>query len=722
MACDHQDLVPLVVILSLVFVIALIMTLLRKQLVEMRFIWRDLGRIVKVLIDTMQIIASMPEVLGGIEWPDELLVVFSYMDLSSLDISQFLGISCFGQREATYYARSGMLLSLLVLVFLTAAAAFKIGRWSTSRWWRLVATDKEKQEFVRASMFEVFELADIDDNGHLDCREAKEVARLIGNKTIEKELVLAMHKIRGVKSVEENTKDKDGGRQESKEEQKDEIEEEEEGKEKNQDALSTDLKGGSKDDIFMHCHEFVDFMAKMDNIGPIALQAASKNRLREMLTLFTPFLLILHTPVTARIFELFACDKIGGSGMMIRSTGVDIYEGGGSPNAAEWDIRLTRGFLPGDYKLPCMDFTQVTAFPEIVMFYIASFLFLVIVTIGFPMALIVYMWLRRKKFYTFAVYSEIGFLYERFKRGHEFADLHILIYKTLLCAFIVFLQPWPQLQSVIALSISVVYLTWFAWSRPMRNTAVTKVCLYGFCSTCFMYMSMNIFEETGGDAVDPSVKMFFVVLICIACIGLLVAGGLAMAINLRTAHLTFTTLRKKRMEEGALDDKGRDDEGPKAEEKQWRGKNIRKRVFRKSTAVVPYSESDISKMSPAVMEEELRRLMVMQKEITASVTKGNASPRPTETTVPTSESRKSRSSPSKNPHKNAGMGGKEDIVNSMDAVQSKDNGDVNRDEDVVEKEAEEVEEVVDLTKDGEDKTPEFESESGLDLARQSVRV
>ena len=119
--------------LSIVFVIAVIVTCFRKQLVEMRSMWRDLGRIVKVVIDTMQIIASMPEVLGGIEWPDELLIVFSYMDLSTLDITQFLGISCFGQREATYYARSGMLLSLLLLVLLSVAVGFKISRWSTRR-------------------------------------------------------------------------------------------------------------------------------------------------------------------------------------------------------------------------------------------------------------------------------------------------------------------------------------------------------------------------------------------------------------------------------------------------------------------------------------------------------------------------------------------------------------------------------------------------------------
>jgi hypothetical protein len=223
-----------------------------------------------------------------------------------------------------------------------------------------------------------------------------------------------------------------------------------------------------------------------------------------------------------------------------------------------------------------------------------------------------------------------------------------------------------------------------------------------------MYMSMKIFEEAGGDAVDPSVKMLFVVLICAMCIGLLVAGALAMAINLRAAHSTFADMRQKRMKEEALDNKGGEEDQESDGEERWgkekeyrkrhsQRENIRKGLSR--TAVVPYSESDISKMSPAMMEDELRRLMVMQK--------GILSPRQAEATMHPSELRKWGKSPPKETNKkeveNDGDG--EDIAYSMNAA---DDDDVDEGEEEVD-----GEQVVDLTED---------NNPGLQLMRQSVEV
>ena len=110
-------------------------------------------------------------------------------------------------------------------------------------------------------------------------------------------------------------------------------------------------------------------------------------------------------------------------------------------DADDLSQRLTTGFLPADYKLPCMDFST-PGNPIAVLFYVLCFLFLALITVGLPVGLMAYMFVRRHSFYSYKTYSEIGYLYERFHRGSEFCDLHILVYKTLLCAFIVFFQPW----------------------------------------------------------------------------------------------------------------------------------------------------------------------------------------------------------------------------------------------------------------------------------------
>ena len=256
--CEHQNYTPLIVIFSLVVVVAIFMTIFRKQLVEMRFVWRDIGRIVKVVVDTMQIIASMPEVLGGITWPDELLILFSYMDLSSLDLTQFLGIACFGQREATYYARSGLLLGILSLVFLCAVAVYYFANWRTRRWWQKKASEEERLAFIRASLDEVFDLADIDDNGVLDMVEAEEVARLVGNKEIERKLVLEMHKMRDIQLADDENLGKGSKTKTPKSEDED--------------------AANPSNEIFMDQKEFVDFMSTVDDAGNVALRASSKAR------------------------------------------------------------------------------------------------------------------------------------------------------------------------------------------------------------------------------------------------------------------------------------------------------------------------------------------------------------------------------------------------------------------------------------------------------------
>ena len=244
---------------------------------------------------------------------------------------------------------------------------------------------------------------------------------------------------------------------------------------------------------------------------------------------------------------------------------------------------------------------------------------------------------------------------------------------------------------------------------------------------------MKIFEETDGEAVAPSLKMFFVVLVCAACIGLLVAGALAMAINLRTARAGFANLRKKRMEKGALGDgdgakdPGSDDDG----EKRWgkeRSFRMRKRKFRKSVDVVPYSESDISKMSPATMEEELRRLMAMQKEI--SVAKSDSSPRQAEVTIPPSEPKTWGKSPPMETGKETNEETRKDgVAQEKDqgeneygedkkeeqeaAAKGKEEGGDGENGENVEEEGDNGDHVVDLTKEG---------KTELSLTRQSVSV
>ena len=69
---------------------------------------------------------------------------------------------------------------------------------------------------------------------------------------------------------------------------------------------------------------FIKFMIRSQengiiDLGPLLLRANKAAKRRGILTLITPFVLVLHTPITAKVFALFTCDRIGGDTRMLRS-------------------------------------------------------------------------------------------------------------------------------------------------------------------------------------------------------------------------------------------------------------------------------------------------------------------------------------------------------------------------------------------------------------------
>ena len=299
------------------------------------------------------------------------------------------------------------------------------------------------------------------------------------------------------------------------------------------------------------------------DLSPIVIKAHCITKQRSILTLITPFILILHTPITAKVFALFTCHRIGGPDRMLRSM-----------NMMD---RKTMGYLKADYGAYCLD---IESHWSIIIFYIFAFIFLAVVTVGFPIALSVYMYKRKDKLYTYEVWSHIGFIYERFHHGAEFTDLHILMYKTCLCAGIVLLQgkgfndclffifaltelffllsvffflllffllssvslyttDFPAMQRAVGTAIATCYLTWYAYVKPMRNPFVTNVCLYGIATTCFFYLSSNVFAA--GSQSSHVVKSIFTYLMIIAAFGLFVVGAIAVYYSMKLAHETVKT-------------------------------------------------------------------------------------------------------------------------------------------------------------------------------------
>ena len=614
----------------------------RRQLSKYRFLWRDVIRISKVIIDSSQILAAMPIVLDGIEWPNELLVMLNYLDLSSLDFTQFIGMACWGGKQVSYYTKATVLLSFMATALFILYVIYKISIVLLFKWWATAPID-DKETFMRTELSDLFDLADYDDSGTLDEEEIETVITKMSNKQVSATVVNAFKKIyvegKDVKELERPefikflltmnaAKKKEMADLENqvkksnaelailKKKQQSELDpltttlnaakkKEMAGlerqvknltaelaalKKKQQgelDALTVTLNAAKKKEMAGLENQVKTVQKKIDglkkqhqseldaltttdthesqhiDLSPIVIKAHSITKQRSILTLITPFILILHTPITAKVFALFTCHRIGGPDRMLRSM-----------NMMD---RKTMGYLKADYGAYCLD---IESHWSIIIFYIFAFIFLAVVTVGFPIALSVYMYKRKDKLYTYEVWSHIGFIYERFHHGAEFTDLHILMYKTCLCAGIVLLQgkgfndclffifaltelffllsvffflllffllssvslyttDFPAMQRAVGTAIATCYLTWYAYVKPMRNPFVTNVCLYGIATTCFFYLSSNVFAA--GSQSSHVVKSIFTYLMIIAAFGLFVVGAIAVYYSMKLAHETVKT-------------------------------------------------------------------------------------------------------------------------------------------------------------------------------------
>ena len=559
-------------------------------------------RISKVIIDSSQILAAMPIVLDGIEWPNELLVMLNYLDLSSLDFTQFIGMACWGGKQVSYYTKATVLLSFVATVIFILYVIYKISIVLLFKWWATAPID-DKETFMRTELSDLFDLADYDDSGTLDKEEIETVITKMSNKQVSATVVNAFKKIyvegKDVKELERPefikflltmnaAKKKEMADLENqvkkltaelatlKKKQQGEL-----------DALTVKLNAAKKKEMAGLENQVKTVQKKIDglkkqhqseldaltttdthesqhiDLSPIVIKAHCITKQRSILTLITPFILILHTPITAKVFALFTCHRIGGPDRMLRSM-----------NMMD---RKTMGYLKADYGAYCLD---IESHWSIIIFYIFAFIFLAVVTVGFPIALSVYMYKRKDKLYTYEVWSHIGFIYERFHHGAEFTDLHILMYKTCLCAGIVLLQgkgfndclffifaltelffllsvffflllffllssvslyttDFPAMQRAVGTAIATCYLTWYAYVKPMRNPFVTNVCLYGIATTCFFYLSSNVFAA--GSQSSHVVKSIFTYLMIIAAFGLFVVGAVAVYYSMKLAHETVKT-------------------------------------------------------------------------------------------------------------------------------------------------------------------------------------
>ena len=107
-------------------------------------------------------------------------------------------------------------------------------------------------------------------------------------------------------------------------------------------------------------------------------------------------LLLAHTPVSRKVFQYFHCNDISG-----------------------------KPYLRADYGLSCYGDSWY-AFLPVVLVVMFSF------TVALPLSITAYLRYHRHELYSTRIFQKVGFLYQPYRRGSEFWQIHDVVFKMVL--------------------------------------------------------------------------------------------------------------------------------------------------------------------------------------------------------------------------------------------------------------------------------------------------
>jgi hypothetical protein len=194
-SCEvYQDFGPLLIIFCIILLFGILILLFRHLLHKFRFLWRDILRISKVIIDTSQILAAMPVVLNGVYWPDEILRLFDYFSLASLDFTGIIGLRCVNGKALSYYAKASFLLACMFVVTVVLCIGYVLMNYRRRIWWDSKATEEEKEQFSQGVFSTIFRTADHDESGTLCETEISHILEKLAKKDTVDNLMSAFLK------------------------------------------------------------------------------------------------------------------------------------------------------------------------------------------------------------------------------------------------------------------------------------------------------------------------------------------------------------------------------------------------------------------------------------------------------------------------------------------------------------------------------------------------
>ena len=269
----------------------------------------------------------------------------------------------------------------------------------------------------------------------------------------------------------------------------------------------------------------------------------------------TSLLLLAHTPVSRKVFQYFHCSEMGG-----------------------------KSFMRADYSIECLSAPWFTFLP-VVLVVLCTF------TIALPGYIGYYLWVHRKQLYSASIQQRVGWLYDPYRKGAEFWQVHDVVLKMILTGMLIYVP--PSYRASVATLLTVISLCNLNYFTPHKNNTLFWLTQVSFIVTCFKYLTAMMIGAAMRDGDKESATYFGIALIGLDCLFMVCAVVVVFA----TFKIVKAKLKKMKGVKAKLKNAVKTNSA-KMRSRTWLN-SLKKKVTKKengdggsksSTKVVPYSD------------------------------------------------------------------------------------------------------------------------------------
>ena len=424
--------------------------------------FKDTSRICIVGLNLAQIMVAA-KTMVPVPWPPILLWFFEQLDFVNLDITSMTGATC--NKEVNFHVQFLAMAVIPLVIIIVLFMQFVNGRRRLRKRMAYLRQSEHKELLDKAienCHRELFDLIDADNSGTLTTPEVINLLKLIGyhdkaTEHLEEEiigqLIASLCNSRFASQISRSVFLK---------------------------ALREETIANTLDRIHHETHKMrPDRIKKHGRMNKTHTflhsgeQTLAWNSQRKLvithLSMGMNMLMLIHAPVSRKVFQFFDCDQIG---------------------AEEW----SQSFLRADYTIQCATGQK----------YLSSYLlfmpFVLVVFVGFtsflPGFLGGYFYNNRDELYSPKVIVKIGWLYNRHPMGAEFWELFELIRKLILTGVIVFFPRHPTVRACFCLLVCFASTATLNYVRPHKNSLVFWVEQLGYSAALLLFIAGIMFSES----------------------------------------------------------------------------------------------------------------------------------------------------------------------------------------------------------------------------------